>query len=98
MLQIQSTQPFYTYEEIAALCGKTPKTLLNIISSKKPKDNNRKAMLPPFRRLAGSLVVSATDLISWLQQQPVVAGAIEAPACNSKGGRPRKTPTNYNTK
>jgi len=90
-----STQPFYTHEYIADIIGKKAKTLLNVITSKKPEDNRRKKLLPPFIKIAGKFVVSATDLAAWLQQQPVVAGAIEAPARNSRGGRPRNTPTNY---
>lgn len=92
MLSI-TTKPLYTHEDIAEMIGKPVGTIYNIITSKRPCDERRKAKLPPFKRLHTGWVVSATDLIAWLACQPVVVGCIDAPDLPpvNKGGRPRKT-------
>jgi len=90
MLSSHSTiqdKPFYTVVDFATLVGRNHRTILNTINSKKPRDNHRKAMLPPFRRVAGRYVVSRADLGIWLQTLPVANAVVPT------RGRPRNSQT-----
>jgi len=82
---LQTNNPYFIdYKEFAEFIGRDPRTIYNIITSRKPKDNQRKKEIPPFKQVAGKHIVLKKDFEKWLDELP-----IETTLVKSKRGRPR---------
>jgi len=79
---------FLTIEDFAALVGKNPRTIYNILTAKKPSSNKAKSELPPFIRVASKFVLTQKAFQEWLDSRPA-ANAPVVPA-KRRPGRPRK--------
>jgi len=77
--------PFITLKQFADLVGRSERTINNILTSKKPTDNNRRRQLPPFKRMAGQFIILQKDFDKWLENLPV-----ENELVKPRLGRPRK--------
>ncbi|WP_155901362.1 hypothetical protein [Mariprofundus ferrooxydans] len=66
-----------THEEFAKSINKNHRTIYNILSSTRARDNSRKAQLPPFRRCSNRFVISVEELNAWLAEQPAANARIQ---------------------
>lgn len=61
---------FITLDEFSTIIGRNKRTLNNVLTSNRIRDNSRKVQLPPFKRVAQQFVLSSKDLEVWLDQLP----------------------------
>jgi len=68
---LQNHKPYFiTLDEFSTIVGRNKRTLNNVLTSNRTRDNSRKVQLPPFKRVAQQFVVSSKDLEGWLDQLP----------------------------
>jgi len=76
---------FMTHEDFAKTINRSPRSIYNIITSKKFTENERKKRLPPFKKVMGRYIVAVRDVERWLHELPTANKSVK------RNGRPRNT-------